>query len=85
MMSEFGVPALYGNSSLEKEKWTMEYQADYLANVINLCAKEDGVCGTAIWHLFDFTSDKGIAKTRGFNNKDILNEYRKPKLAFRQQ
>lgn len=82
MMSEFGVPALYGNSSLEREKWTMEYQADYLANVINLCAEEDGVCGVAIWHLFDFPSDKDIAKARGFNNKGILNEYRKPKQAY---
>ena len=82
MMSEFGVPALYGNSSLEKEKWSMEYQADYIANVINLCEKEEGVCGTAIWVMADFPSDKDIAKARGYNNKGILNEYRKPKLAY---
>lgn len=82
MMAEFGVPALYGNSSLEKEKWTMEYQADYVESVIKLCSNEDGVCGTAIWHLFDFPSNKDIAKARGYNNKGILNEYRKPKLAY---
>lgn len=82
MLSEFGVPALYGNSSLDKEKWSMEYQADYLENVINLCANTHGVCGTAIWHLFDFPSDKDIAKSRSYNNKGILNEYRRPKLAY---
>ncbi len=82
MMSEFGVPALYGNSSLDGEKWSMEYQAKYLKNVIELCEKEECVCGTAIWHLFDFPSNKDIAKARSYNNKGILNEYRKPKLAY---
>ena len=82
MMSEFGVPALYGNSSFDKEKWSMEYQAEYLQNVIELCKNEDGVCGTAIWHLFDFPSNKDIAKARSYNNKGILNEYRKPKLSY---
>ncbi len=60
----------------------MEYQSDYLKNVIELCEKEYGVCGTAIWVMADFPSCKDIAKARGFNNKGILNEYRKPKLAY---
>ena len=82
MMSEFGVPAIYGQSSFEKERWSMEHQSDYVKGVIELCAKEEGVCGTAVWVLFDFPSQNDLNKARGFNNKGLLNEYRKPKLAY---
>lgn len=82
MMSEFGVPAIYGQSSFEKERWSMEHQSDYVKGVIELCAKEEGVCGTAVWVLFDFPSQNDLNKARGFNNKGLMNEYRKPKTAY---
>lgn len=82
MMSEFGVPAMINNSSFEKEKWSMQYQAEYIERVINLCAEEECVCGSAVWVLFDFQSDNDLMKARGFNNKGLLNEYRKPKMAY---
>lgn len=82
MMSEFGVPAMIGISSFEKEKWSMQYQAEYVERVIKLCAEEECVCGSAVWVLFDFQSANDLMKARGFNNKGLMNEYRKPKLAY---
>ena len=41
-------------------------------------------CGFYVWQFADIRTclEAGINRARGFNNKGILNEYRKPKLAY---
>lgn len=82
IMSEFGAAALYGNSSFNNDKWSMEYQSDLIEEVIKDCLNEDGVCGTLVWHYCDAPSDKDLAKANGFNNKGVLDAYRRPKMAY---
>lgn len=82
LMSEFGAAALYGYSSFNHDRWTMQYQSDMLEKVITLCDKEDGVCGTLVWQFCDINSDMEVNRARSFNNKGILDEYRRPKMAY---
>ena len=82
IISEFGCPSLIGHNSFNEEKWSTQYQSKLLKEVIQNSVEQDGVCGTLIWHFSDTTSDKDIAKARGFNNKGIVDEYRRPKLTY---
>ena len=82
IMSEFGCPALNDYSSLNCEKWSMEYQMRMLTEVINDSVDTDGICGTLVWQFCNSPSDQDLAKARGFNNKGILDEYRHPKLSY---
>lgn len=82
VISEFGAAALYGNSSFNNNKWSMEYQSDIIEEVVKNCLAEDGVCGALVWHFCDTPSDKDLAKANGFNNKGILDAYRRPKIAY---
>jgi beta-glucuronidase len=42
------------------------------------------VIGSFIWQFADIRTclEAGISRARGFNNKGIVNEYRKPKMAY---
>lgn len=82
IMSEFGAAALYGNSSFNNHKWSMEYQSDIIEEVVCDCIDENGVCGALVWHFCDAASDMGLAKANGYNNKGILDAYRRPKTAY---
>lgn len=82
VMSEFGCAAIYGYSSFNHDKWTMQYQSDFVERVIRLCAEEEGVCGTYVWQFADMNSDKDVSRCRSFNNKGILDEYRRPKMSY---
>ncbi len=82
VMSEFGCGGLYGFDDFGHTKWTMKYQSDLIEKVIRLATEEDGFCGTFVWQFADVTSDVNINRARGFNNKGILNEYRRPKRAY---
>lgn len=82
IMSEFGCPSIHECSEFSSHKWSMQYQSEFLKTVIDLCDKTDGFCGTLVWQFADTKSDHGLAKVRLFNNKGILDEYRKPKMAY---
>lgn len=82
VMSEFGCGAIYGYSSFNHDKWTMQYQSDFVERVIQLCAEEEGVCGAYVWQFADMNSDKDVSRCRSFNNKGILDEYRRPKMSY---
>lgn len=82
VMSEFGCAAIYGYSSFNHDKWTMQYQSDFVERVIELCAEEEGVCGTYVWQFADMNSQNEINRARSFNNKGILDEYRRPKSSY---
>ncbi len=83
IMSEFGAAGLYGYHTFDDIKWTEEYQANLIEKELTLFNNTPFICGSLVWQFSDGrTSAKGNDRARGFNNKGILNEYRKPKMAY---
>ncbi len=82
IMSEFGGAASYGYHTFDDVKWTEEYQAELLRRCLEEFHQCPYVTGFYIWQYCDMRSDKDLAKARTLNNKGILNEYRKPKMAY---
>ena len=86
ILSEIGAGAIYGWHDQLNSHWTEEYQADYLEEVCNITVNGDSVSGLAIWHFADcrtYNSCKALFRPRAFNNKGIMDEYRRPKSAYK--
>lgn len=84
IISEFGAGAIYGESTFEGPKWTENFQEKYLEYTLNLFLQDRDVIGTYIWQYCDIRTARELelSRPRSFNNKGIVNEYRKPKLAY---
>lgn len=82
ILSEYGAAGVYGYTSFDANKWTEEYQASLLREVSELCANEPGIVGTYVWQFCDIRSENELNRARGYNNKGLVNEYRRPKLAY---
>lgn len=84
VMSEFGAAALYGYHTFDNVKWTEEYQANLLTYSIDCFMNKYKMSGTYVWQFSDIRTceEMSINRAREFNNKGIVNEYRKPKLAY---
>ena len=84
IMSEFGFAALMGVNSFDYTRYGEDYQADALEFSLGQILNNDRLSGGYIWQMCDIRSEQGdIARPRGFNNKGILDEYRRPKRAYR--
>jgi len=84
LISEFGAGAIYGDSTFESAKWTENFQLQYLDSAIKIFLNDPDVNGMYIWQYCDIRSSKELemGRPRSFNNKGIVNEYRKPKAAY---
>ena len=84
IISEFGAAAIYGHHTFDDIKWTEEYQARLFDHTIGLFHEDDMVVGTYIWQYCDIRTceEMGLNRARGFNNKGVVNEYRRPKMAY---
>ena len=86
IVSEIGAAAIFGCHELGAGRWTEEYQADLLEAVLTQLFEGSRVAGVALWQFTDTrTSDRisvVLGKPRGYNNKGLLDEYRRPKLAY---
>ena len=84
LYSEFGAAALFGCHDEDTVLWSEEYQAKLLAHCLRVFHSHPAVVGAFVWQFADIRTclAAGINRARGFNNKGILNEYRKPKLAY---
>lgn len=84
IMSEFGAAALFGNHTFDNIPWTEEYQAELFSHCLRLFRDDPMMRGCFPWQFCDIRTSKqaGLNRARGFNNKGILNEYRKPKAAY---
>ncbi|MGG1552279.1 glycoside hydrolase family 2 protein [Paenibacillus ferrarius] len=89
IMSEFGAAGIFGDAGWEPRLFSEDYQADVVTQALRIFRDDPRICGTLIWHFADIRvdvrSDRGYFRdrARSFNNKGLLNEYRKPKLAYR--
>lgn len=87
IISEIGAGAIPGWRDPHGTRWTERYQAELLDTVIRqLFVDRDRACGLAIWLYNDFRTTeevgKALGRPRGFNDKGVVDEYRRPKLAY---
>ena len=92
VMSEFGAGGIYGDREFEDDiTWSENYQQKYIEYTLKLFQEHPRMNGALIWQYCDIragtrTRESGIrralSRPRSFNNKGIVNEYRKPKLAY---
>lgn len=96
IISEFGAGAIYGFREPGRVKWTEERQQDLLDELLTYYLAQDEIVGTLIWQFADCkVTDDGIpgepgtagtawfhTRPRSKNNKGIVDEYRRPKLAY---
>ena len=85
IVSEIGAGAVYGfHDPFGEAKWSEERQCTILREQIRAVLADPDVCGVFLWQFADVrVSDEWFAsrpKTR--NNKGLLDEYRRPKMAY---
>jgi beta-glucuronidase len=86
LLSEIGAEALPGWHDPHDGFWTEEYQAQYLRIVCDMVVGDDRLAGVALWQFHDIRTYQGmraVKRPRAFNNKGTLDEYRRPKRAYR--
>ena len=85
VMGEFGAAGIYGHHTFDCVKGTEEYQAELIGSCLEQFHADPMMQGSFIWQFCDIRtcSEMGLDRARGFNNKGIVNEYRKPKEAYR--
>ncbi len=86
LISEIGGAAIYGFRDPIKARWSEEYQAELLLEACRYALENEDCAGIAMWHFSDtrsFVTGEGIySRPKGMNNKGVLDEYRRPKLAW---
>lgn len=84
MITEFGAGAVMGQSTFTYAKWTEQYQASLIADLVDKYYNDYDVNGTFVWQYCDMYSafEKELERPRSFNNKGIVDEYRRPKLGY---
>lgn len=86
LVSEIGACGIYGIRSRDRAQWSEEFQADYFEEAIDAVLGNPRYCGITLWQMADCKSYVGSGqircKPRGFNSAGLLDEYRRPKLAF---
>lgn len=84
-ISETGAGGIYNWRDRFRGHWSEEYQADYLGKSCELLLNDPNVAGFSFWVFCDFRSystSRAVKRPRSFNNKGVLDEYRRPKLAY---
>jgi beta-glucuronidase len=82
LISEIGAGAVPGWRDWNKERWTEDYQAQLLEEVIRYFAGSPRICGLSIWLFNDFRTPDLVSRPRSYNDKGVVDEYRRPKMAY---
>ncbi len=86
IVSELGAAAIYGFRDKSMCKWSEEYQAQLISDSLDVYMTDERISGVFIWQLADcrVTPEGGwfASRARCRNNKGIVDEYRRPKLAY---
>ncbi|MGC9395708.1 MAG: glycoside hydrolase family 2 protein [Anaerolineae bacterium] len=87
IISEIGAGAIYGWRDQNETRWSEPYQTRLLDVVIrHLFVDGDRACGLAIWQYCDMRASEQVRRAlfrpRAFNNKGLVDEYRRPKKAY---
>lgn len=84
IISEIGAGAIPGyHDPLRRAKWSEERQADILREQLSDVLPQPRVRGLYVWQLADVRVDESwfAGRPRTMNNKGVLDEYRRPKMA----
>lgn len=84
LVTEIGAGGIYGYRTPAKVKWSEEYQAETLEKQLRAVFSQEGCSGVYIWQYCDCrVCDSWFGgRPRTMNNKGIVDEYRRPKLAY---
>ncbi|MBE6374257.1 MAG: hypothetical protein E7055_19610 [Lentisphaerae bacterium] len=82
MISEIGASAIYGDHDPYKARWSEEYQAELAREVCRAVLNDPRYCGLCFWHFCDAKSYINGGRVLGYNDKGMLDRYRRPKLAW---
>lgn len=87
IISEIGAGAIYNWRDSHEARWSEQYQAKLLERVISALFQEaNRATGLSIWQFCDIRTSEmiplALGRPKGFNNKGIVDEYRRPKLAY---
>lgn len=88
IISEIGAGAVPGWRDAHHGMWTEEYQSEPLATAGgHVLGDRDRFAGIAIWLLGDFRTtgheEMLLGRPRSANDKGVLDEYRRPRQAYR--
>jgi beta-glucuronidase len=87
LVAEIGAGAIPGFRDMNQQYWTEDYQASVIDRALGhlLSATTDCV-GVCLWHFADCrigqNARASMGRPRGYNNKGLLDEFRRPKAAF---
>ncbi len=85
LVSEIGAGAVYGWHDAAKAKWSEEYQAETVGRQLTAVLESEACTGVYIWQFADCRVSREwfSVRPRSHNNKGIVDEYRRPKMAYR--
>jgi len=84
LISEIGAGAIPGFVHRWPVKWSEDYQAELFRIVLDRIRTDERLTGVCIWQYCDIVTGDGhvMIRPRHYNNKGIVDEYRRPKQAF---
>lgn len=86
IVSELGAAAIYGYRDRSRCKWSEERQADLIKDNLEVYMNDNRICGVFIWQFADCrVTEEGewfATRARCHNNKGVVDEYRRPKMAY---
>ena len=84
LVTEIGAGALYGFRSHDRDPWTEEYQAECLEKQLTEVMNYQNCMGLYIWQFCDVRVNREWfdRRPRTRNNKGIVDEFRRHKLAY---
>ncbi|MCH5185700.1 MAG: hypothetical protein J1F64_06200 [Oscillospiraceae bacterium] len=86
IVSELGAAAIYGYRDRSRCKWSEERQADIIRDNLEVYMNDDRIMGVFIWQFADCrVTEEGewfTTRARCHNNKGVVDEYRRPKIAY---
>ncbi len=85
IVSEIGAGAIYGyHDPFGNAKWSEERQCLILKEQIEAVLRHPDITGVFLWQLADVRVDEewAIHRPKTYNNKGVVDEYRRPKLAY---
>jgi beta-glucuronidase len=86
IVSEIGAGAIYGWRDPLEGHWSEEYQCNFLETACHEVVDNDEIAGISIWQFGDcrtYQTFGMLSRPRAFNNKGTVDEYRRPKMAYK--
>ena len=85
IVSEIGAGAIYGyHDPFGEAKWSEERQCTILKEQITAVLSHPDVMGIFLWQFADVrvAEEWAMGRPRTYNNKGVVDEYRRPKMAY---